>query len=383
MNDDGDILTLLSGRHLNREPDVWIERISKTTAGDVEQALAEPAGAYRFERLLALVSPAARQYMERMAELAKRVTIQRFGRTIRLYAPLYLSSYCVNRCRYCGFNVESRSERRRLSVDEAVAEAEIIASEGFRDLLLVSSEDREHVSVDYLCELAARLKGRFSAISVEIYQLNEAEYARLFAAGVEGVTLYQETYDKRVYRQYHLGGPKADYERRLRGPDDMGRAGMREIGLGVLLGLADWRVETLALAEHAHYLMKQYWKSRVSISFPRLRPAHDVGKEQFEHLLSDADLVQMMLGLRLCFADVGLVLSTRERAQLRDNLVALGITRMSAGSKTSPGGYAGGAPTVEQFSIDDSRSPAEVAAMIKDKGYEAVWKDWDAAFIQT
>jgi len=329
-----------------------------------------------------LVSPKAAGYIEQMAQLAKRLTTQRFGRAIRLYAPLYLSSYCVNRCKYCGFNVESHSKRRRLSITEAVAEAEMIASEGFRDLLLVSSEDTAHVSVEYLCELASKLRGKSSAISIEIYQLDQAQYAKLFAAGIEGVTLYQETYDRDIYSQYHLGGPKADYQRRLAGPDDMARGGMREIGLGVLLGLADWRVETLALAEHAHYLMKRYWQSHVSISFPRLRPASDVDRERFEHLLSDAELVQMILALRLCFADVGLVLSTRESAEFRDNLVGLGITRMSAGSKTNPGGYSGDGDAVEQFTVNDSRSPEQVAAMIKSRGYEAVWKDWDSAFVQ-
>jgi len=253
----------------------------------------------------------------------------------------------------------------------------VLAGEGFRDILLVSSEDRRFIDVAYLTELAGKLRGRFSSISVEIYQMSEAEYAELFEAGIEGVTLYQETYDRRAYGYYHPAGPKADYDNRLAALDNIARAGMRQIGLGALLGLADWRIETLALAEHADYLVKRYWQSQVSFSFPRLCPAHLVDGLQFEHPVSDANLVQMITALRLCFADAGLVLSTRESAQLRDGLIKLGITKVSAGSKTTPGGYAGPADTTEQFKIDDSRTPAQVAEMIKAQGAEPVWKDWE------
>jgi 2-iminoacetate synthase len=211
--------------------------------------------------------------------------------------------------------------------------------------------------------------------------MNSAEYAELFKAGIEGVTLYQETYDRSAYRYYHPAGPKSDYDDRLDAPDRIAAAGMRQIGLGVLLGLTDWRIETLALAEHAHYLIKRYWQSHVSFSFPRLRPANEVKGSQFRHLLSDRSLVQMITALRLCFADAGLVLSTRECAPLRDHLIKIGITKMSAGSKTNPGGYSGRSGAIEQFEIDDNRSPAQVAAVIKQAGFEPVWKDWDSAFV--
>jgi 2-iminoacetate synthase len=348
---------------------------------DVERALAGPAGSYSPEKLLAFVSPAAEDYLEEMAQVARQLTIQRFGKTIRLYAPLYLSNYCINNCQYCGFNRENKFERRRLTVEEAIEEADVIASEGFRDILLVSSEDRKFISVDYLCELAGRLRGKFSSISIEVYQMTTEEYAKLFAAGIEGVTLYQETYDRDVYRKYHQGGPKADYDHRLSAADSIAQAGMREIGIGVLLGLSDWRVETLALGEHAHYLIKRYWRSHVSFSFPRLRPANNVDRTRFS-LLSDKNLVQMIVALRLCFADAGMVLSTRERAELRDRLIEVGITKISAGSKTSPGGYSQPRNAVEQFEIDDTRSPAEVAGMIRAHGFEPVWKDWDIAFVK-
>jgi 2-iminoacetate synthase len=308
--------------------------------------------------------------------------LQRFGRTVRLYAPLYLSSYCVNRCQYCGFNRDNQFERVRLTVEEAVAEAEILAAEGFRDILLVTSEDRRFVTVSYLAELARRLRDKFSFIGAEIYQMTADEYATLFEAGIEGITLYQETYDRTAYAHYHLAGPKADYDRRLRGPDDFAGAGMREIGLGVLLGLADWRLETLALGGHAFSLFKRYWQSRISFSFPRLRPACGVPADAFPHLVTDRNLVQMMLALRLCFADAGLVLSTRERGDFRNRVVKLGITKMSAGSRTNPGGYSSGHAGTTQFEVEDTRTPQAVAGMLKDQGLEPVWKDWDRAFLE-
>jgi 2-iminoacetate synthase len=377
-----DIKKILSDRGLDGSGNkIWTERLGQITPDEVEWVLSRKAGYYVLDRLLILVSPAAEIYLEKMAKLAHQVTLQRFGRTIRLYAPLYLSNHCVNSCVYCGFNKNHPFPRNRLTINEALAEADIIAQEGFRDLLLVSSEDRQFISIDYLCELAAKLRPKFSSISAEIYQMSTEEYAKLFAVGIEGVTLYQETYDRDTYRKYHPAGPKADYERRLAAADSIAQAGMREIGIGSLLGLSDWRLETLALGEHAHYLMKRYWKSHVSFSFPRLRPAKDVDQTQFS-LLSDKNLVQMIVALRLCFADVGLVLSTRERAELRDHLIEVGITKMSAGSKTNPGGYTQASNAVEQFEIDDTRSPAEVAEMIRAHGLEPVWKDWDSAFIK-
>jgi 2-iminoacetate synthase len=290
-----DIKTILAKKGLDGNEKLWQEQLSKVKDCDVERALAAPAGSYSPEKLQALICPAAEDYLEEMAQMAQQLTIQRFGRTIRLYAPLYLSNYCINNCRYCGFNKENKSERRRLTIEEAVNEADVIASEGFRDILLVSSEDRKFIGIDYLSELASRLRSKFSSISIEVYQMSSTEYAKLFDAGIEGVTLYQETYNRRAYCYYHLSGPKSDYDNRLDAPDRIAAAGVREIGLGVLLGLTNWRTEVLALGEHAHYLINRYWQSHVSFSFPRLRPAHIVKGSQFEHLLSDKNLVQMMV----------------------------------------------------------------------------------------
>ena len=239
MNTDISDILKLNGLDLN--PELWRERLEKIGDGEVERALTEPPGTYSLQRLAALISPAAEDYLEEMAEAAHQLTIQRFGRTIRLYGPLYVSNYCSNSCRYCGFNSENRSQRTRLTVEQAVEEANILAAEGFRDILLVSSEDRRFISTDYLAELARRLRDRFGSISMEVYQMSCDEYARLFEAGIEGVTLYQETYDRRAYKHYHPAGSKSDYEDRIATPDRVAAAGMREVGLGVLLGLADWR----------------------------------------------------------------------------------------------------------------------------------------------
>ena len=375
------IAAILAQKELDTNPQHWRGRMDDVTRNDVEDALSQKPGFYSFERLLTLVSPAAENYLEEMAQAARQLTIQRFGRTIKLYAPLYVSNYCVNSCLYCGFNCKSSFTRKRLTIDQALKEADLIASEGFTDILLVSGEDSTNIGVEYLAELARRLREKFSFVAVEIYSMSSDQYARLFEAGIEGVTLYQETYDRKAYGYYHPAGPKADYDRRLIAPDQMAVAGMREIGLGALLGLTDWRTETLALAEHAHYLMKRYWQSHISFSFPRLRPAHQVERSQFQHLLSDKNLAQMMTALRLSFADAGMVLSTREPAWLRDHFINIGITRMSAGSKTNPGGYSGDGDSGRQFDIDDSRSPAEIAAMLIQHGLEPVWKDWDRRFI--
>jgi 2-iminoacetate synthase len=381
MDSSTSIKAILARQQLDAGRDVWQQRLREVTARDAETAIASRPGSYSLSKLLALVSPAAENYLEQMAELSRKLTLQRFGPTIRLYAPLYLSSHCVNRCQYCGFNRDNAFDRVRLSIDEAVAEAELLACEGFRDILLVTSEDRQFISVSYLTDLARALRDKFSFIGAEIYQMTTPDYHKLFEAGVEGITLYQETYDRCAYARYHLGGPKADYDMRLRGPDDFASAGMREMGLAPLLGLADWRVEALALGEHAYHLFRRNWQSRISFSFPRLRPACGVPAETFPHLVTDKNLVQMMLALRLCFADAGLVLSTREPAGLRDRLVQLGITKMSAGSRTSPGGYSRDHENAGQFEVNDERNPADIVAMLKRQGLEPVWKDWDRAFL--
>lgn len=331
------------------------------------------------EGFLSLLSPAAAPLLEDMAQASHALTARRFGRTMGLYAPLYLSSNCCNSCLYCSYNVRNPVERVTLTPEEAEAEARHLHGQGFRHILLVSGEDPDAVSVNYLGLVAHRLRPMFDSISIEIYPMRAGQYASLIDSGVDGLIVYQETYDPETYSRVHPAGRKRDFAYRLGTPERGGVAGFRRMGIGALLGLSDWRTEAAYLGLHARYLMRRFWRSHVTISFPRLRPA--VGGYRPEHPVADRDLVQMICALRLFLPDAGLILSTREAPELRDNLIPLGITSMSAGSVTSPGGYTHVEHTAGQFEIADHRTPAQVVRVIEECGYEPVWKDWDAAFL--
>jgi len=356
--------------------------LESVTAAQVDGELSKSPGKYTRERLLRLISPAAQPFLEQMAQQARELTLQRFGKTMQLYVPMYVSNYCINGCKYCGYNQCHDFKRVRLTLDEACAEADIIAEQGFRHILILSGEDPKHIDVEYLSELSRRLREKFCAVEIEIFPMSQNEYAKLFASGIDGISIYQETYNRKLYEQLHPTGPKRDYSARLKTPDRAAKSGFRRLGIGALLGLTDWRVETLALGEHAAYLMKQYWRSQVTFSFPRMRPAQDVNEPAQDNIISDKHFVQMMLALRLCFADAGITISTRESAEFRKHLIKLCVTKVSAGSKTNPGGYSGKSESVSQFEIDDESSPQEVAQMLKNAGYDAVWKDWDAGFVK-
>jgi len=334
-----------------------------------------------------LVSPAAAELLEPMARLARTITARRFGRTIQIYAPLYISNHCSNSCVYCGFNVHNKINRRTSSREEILSEARLLNNQHISQLLLVSGECPNEVGVEMLEGIARDLKEMFPSLSIEIYPLDTPDYARLYKAGIDGLAIYQETYDQEIYSMVHPAGPKRDYEYRLGAPERGASAGFRQIGIGALLGLNDWRVESHYLIHHATFLMKHHWKSQVSISFPRLRPAAGGYNPAFP--VSDSELVQMILSFRLMLPDAGLVLSTREPAHLRDSLIGLGVTRMSAGSKTAPGGYLDkldnnldeqGPAAEEQFNVFDDRPVEAVAESIRAKGYDTVWKDWDKGF---
>lgn len=354
-----------------------LARIEAKTPADVERALAAPQQC--LDDFQALLSPAAAAFIEPMAQRAHRLTVQRFGRTILLYAPLYLSNECTNGCRYCGFNAHNRVPRQTLTLDEVEREAQVLHDRGFRHILLVTGESPRAVDNDFLAAAARRLRPLFSAIAIEVYPMEEAGYRQMVEAGVDGLTLYQETYDRALYAEMHPFGRKRDYDFRLLAPERGGAAGLRRIGIGALLGLGSFRSEAFFVGLHALHLSRHFWRSHLSVSFPRMRPAD--GGFQPLHPVSDRDFVQLICALRLLLPDAGLVLSTRESAHLRDNLLPLGVTQMSAGSCTAPGGYAGGEGSTRQFTIDDDRTPAEFARMIRSKGYDPVWKDWDRAFL--
>lgn len=357
--------------------DSVLSRIEAKNAQDVERALA--ADRPDLEEFMALLSPAAAPFIERMAQKAHRVTLQRFGNNILMYAPLYISNLCTNGCLYCGFNATNKVSRQTLTFDEIVREATVLHGRGFRHILLVTGEAPNAVNNDYIAEAAERIRHLFSSISIEVYPMEESGYRQMVEAGVDGLTVYQETYDPELYSAMHPFGRKRDFAFRLLAPERGGAAGLRRIGIGALLGLGRFRAECFYIGLHALYLSRHYWKSHLSVSFPRMRPAE--GGFTPLNPVSDRDFVQLICALRLLMPDAGLVMSTRESATLRDNLLPLGITQMSAGSCTSPGGYAGEVESTRQFNIDDDRTAEQVGDMIRSKGYEAVWKDWDRAFL--
>ncbi len=354
-------------------------RIAEADAAAVERALA------REERtpadLAALLSPVAADYLEPMAKEAQRLTRWHFGRTIGMYVPLYISNICGADCVYCGYAVRSgnKERRRTLGPDEIRRECDILAGHGYRSVLLLTGEARRAVPVSEIAEAVAISREYFPSVAAEIYALDEADYATLVKHGLEGVTLYMETYHRPTYAQVHLKGEKADYDYRIDAIERAGHAGVRRLSIGALLGLYDWRQEGFWTALHGRYLQKACWRSAISVSFPRL--LHVPERFGIPHLVSDRELVQLMLAMRLFLPEVGFNLSTRERADFRDGLIHLGVTMMSAGSSTRPGGYGTyGEETLEQFEIEDTRSPEEVAAVIRAAGYDPVWKDFDYAF---
>jgi 2-iminoacetate synthase len=312
--------------------------------------------------------------LEAMAHQAREVTLQRFGRAVRLFAPLYVSNACLSSCTYCGFSKGLDVARRTLTVEQVVEEAQALVAQGFRHLLLVSGEHRVEVSADYLVACVVALRPFVPSLSIETQTWSDDTYARLVEAGLEGVVHYQETYDRGRYAETHVAGWKRDYDRRLSSTERAAEAGVRRLGIGVLLGLsADWRADVHAVAEHAVWLQRHYWRTEVTVSLPRIKPS----ASGFQPLVpvTDAEYVQALCALRLVAPEVGIVLSTREAPPLRDGLVRIAVTTMSAGSSTEPGGYLHPGEAQEQFAISDERTPAEVAAMLVAAGYDPVWKD--------
>jgi 2-iminoacetate synthase len=350
----------------------------------------------------ALISPAASAFLDQISVRSQKLTQQRFGKVVRLFAPLYLSNECINNCAYCGFSRDNPIVRVTLSIDDVLREARALRDQGFRNILLVAGEHPKFVSNNYLRECVAALHEESPSVSLEVGPMETEEYRPLVAAGADGLVVYQETYYRKVYADVHTAGPKKDFDWRLETPERAYAAGFRRLGISALYGLADWRYEAICVAAHAEYLLRHCWKAQVTISLPRLRPC--AGEFQPLTQMSDRDLAQLICAFRLMFPDAGIVLSTRESAKLRNGLIPLGITLMSAGSHTEPGGYTGAGrdklhQTVRgriveegasewangnghatgQFEVSDDRSPQEVAKLIQKLGYEPVWKDWDTA----
>ena len=351
----------------------------------------------RFEHLLA---PKSDREFQGMAQASRSLTLQNFGRTMRLFAPLYLSNECINNCQYCGFSRDNPILRVTLDIDEVVAEARHLAREGFHQVLLVAGEHPKFAGRDYLAGCVRALAPDFSSISIEVGPMETEDYVPIVEAGAEGLVVYQETYNRGVYAEMHTAGPKRDFNFRLECAERAYDAGFRRLGIGALIGLSRWQDEAVTLAAHLEHLFKHCWQAQITVSLPRLRPSAGGFRPLFR--MTDRELAQLVCALRITFPQLGIVLSTRERAVLRDSLALIGVTMMSAGSHTEPGGYTGSgrehlhrtvrgrivAPeyhdgedqlATRQFEISDERSPAEIAAVLRRRGLEPVWKDWDQA----
>jgi 2-iminoacetate synthase len=390
----------------NRQPlDSLLRESNAATEATVRGALARPNSS--ISQMAQLISPAAGQMLDLLCARSQAITRQRFGKVIRLFAPLYLSNECINNCAYCGFSRDNPILRVTLSMDELLQEGRALKEQGFRNLLLVAGEHPKFVSTGYLADCVRTLRPEIPGISLEVGPMEKEDYAPIAQAGAEGLVVYQETYNRELYATLHTAGPKRNFDWRLETPERAYAAGFRRLGIGALFGLGDWRSEALCLAAHAQYLLRNCWKAQVTISLPRLRPC--AGEFQPLTHLADRELVQLVCAFRILFPDVGIVLSTREPAALRNGLIPLGITLMSAGSHTEPGGYTGAGnqklhytergrivPLAEgasewarlperatnatgQFEIADDRAPEQIAELIRSLGYEPVWKDWDAA----
>jgi len=347
--------------------------IYSKTSEDVERAL--NASKRTVEDFMALVSPAATAYLEQMAQLSQQITQKRFGKVVQMYIPLYLSNECNNICTYCGFSLDNKVKRRTLSPIEIMQEATAIKEMGYDHVLLVTGEANQTVHVDYFKKALDLLKPHFSHISMEVQPMDEDDYRELIPHGLNTILIYQETYHKDDYRKHHPKGKKSNFNYRIETPDRLGRAGIHKMGLGVLIGLEDWRTDSFFTALHLDYLERTYWRTRYSLSFPRLRPFSGGLEPKVE--MSDRELVQLICAYRIFDEEVEISLSTRESEKFRNNVIKLGITSISAGSKTNPGGYVVEPESLEQFEISDERSPEQIAEVIRKQGYEPVWKDWD------
>ena len=358
--------------------DETTSRIAAKTARDVEAALGKET-ALSVDDFMALISPAARPYLEQMARKSRRITRERFGKTISMYIPLYVSNACTNHCVYCGFNHSNPLQRVTLTQEQVKAECEAIRRLGpFENLLIVSGEFPALNGPDYLEQVLHTARPYFHNLPVELMPLQQRDYERLAASGLNGVVCFQETYHREAYNQYHPRGMKSIFDWRVNGFDRMGAAGLHKIGMGVLIGLEDWRTDVTMMARHLLYLRKHYWRTRFSVNFPRMCPAE--GGYQPKVVMTDAELAQLTFAFRLFDNDVDISYSTRESPAFRANMMQLGVTSMSAGSKTEPGGYVSTPDALEQFEVTDSRTPLQVAAEIAALGYEPVWKDWDRRY---
>ena len=323
---------------------------------------------------LTLISPTAERYLESMAQRAKALTEQRFGRTMQLFAPMYLSNECFNSCTYCGFSMEHDYPRVTLTTKEILEEGRILKQKGFQHILLLTGEAPGRVGTSYICEAIKTLSPLFPSIGIEVQPLSQIDYEKVIMAGGDSLTLYQETYHPSTYAKVHVRGKKRNFKFRLDSVEAGGKASFYRMTIGALLGLYEWQYEAIALNQHLRYLSKKYWQTKWGISFPRIKDM--IGDFDIQYPIGDKQYVQLILAFRLCYPDLNITLSTRESPLFRDHLIHLGITTMSAESHTEPGGYSG-KDAEKQFEISDSRSLDDIKKLLLEAGIEPVMKDWD------
>lgn len=351
--------------------------IMSMTSADVERALSTDSPTDR--DFMALISPAAEPYLEQMAQKSRRLTEQRFGKTMQIFIPMYITNSCINSCVYCGFNCHNKFNRVILTMDQIKAECEAIKELGpFENLLIVTGENPVKAGTDYIEKALQVCRPYFANLTIEVMPLSTEDYIRLTHSGLNGVICFQETYNRANYKKYHPAGMKSDFEWRCNGFDRMGMAGVHKIGMGVLIGLEDWRTDVTMMARHLLYLRKNYWRTKYSVNFPRMRPSESGFQPNV--VMSDRELAQLTFAFRIFDPDVDISYSTRENHVFRNNMATLGVTTMSAGSKVDPGGYSSCIDTMKQFDISDDSSPEQVIADLKALGREPVWKDWDRIF---
>ena len=363
--------------------DETLRLVAGATDDDVRRVLAVARRNTRRltpEEFAVLISEAADPYLEEMAQLAHHFTQEKFGNTISMYIPMYVGNACTNKCVYCGFNHDNPFERTVLTPEQVEEECKAIRKLApFENLLIVSGEYPSLCGVEYLEKVLRIARPYFHNLTIEVQPMRSSSYARLVKSGLDGVVCFQETYHKEAYKKYHPRGMKSKFEWRVNGFDRMGQAGVHSIGMGVLIGLEDWRTDVTMMAYHLRYLQKHYWKTKYSVNFPRMRPAENEGFQP-NVIMSDKELAQVTFAMRIFDHDVDISYSTREPANIRDHMASLGVTTMSAESKTEPGGYYTYPQALEQFHVSDERTAVEIEKALKALGREPVWKDWDASF---
>ena len=348
---------------------------AKYTHADVELALSHENRTP--EDFAALLSPAAGDYLEAMAKAARAETRRHFGNSIYMFTPLYIANYCENYCIYCGFNCHNKIRRARLNDEEIEAEMKAIQKEGIEEILILTGESYKMSDVKYIGEAVKRAKKYFKMIGLEIYPVNSDDYAYLHACGADYVTVFQETYDLSRYEQLHLAGHKRVFPYRICAQERALMGGMRGVGFAALLGLADFRQDAFATGMHAYLLQRKYPQAEIAFSCPRLRPIVNNDKINPKDV-HEPQLLQIIMAYRLFMPFASITISTRERAEFRDNVIGIAATKISAGSKTGIGEHSQQVAQDgdDQFEIADTRGFDEVYAAIRQQGLQPVTNDY-------